>query len=86
MRGIQSTWGDPDSFPELLSVTKADPNNFCFLHFTVSGGKSTVGRKKERKKNTSENNGIPSSVWRTQHGRTNITHFVPLVYQYLICV
>ena len=28
MRGIQSTWGDPDSFSELLSVTKADPNNF----------------------------------------------------------
>ena len=29
MRGIQSTWGDPDIFPELLSVTKDDPNNFC---------------------------------------------------------
>ena len=34
-------------------------------------GREKERRKKEERKNTSENNGIPSSVWRTQHGRTN---------------
>ena len=49
MKGIQSTWGDPDIFPELLSVTKANPNNLCFLHFTASGSGEEERRKKERR-------------------------------------
>ena len=38
------------------------------------------GREKEEeeRKNTSENNGIPSSVWRTQHGRTNFSNATTL--------
>ena len=61
MRGIESPWGDPESFPELLSVTKADPNNFCFPEFfcrrlqrRVSGRRR---RKKKERKNTCEKNG-----------------------------
>ena len=68
MRGIQSTWWDPDSFPELLSVTKADPNNFCFLHFTVSGWKSTVGRKKERKKERRRRTQVKTMAYRVAFG------------------
>ena len=63
MRGIEGPRRDPDSFPELLSVTKADPNNFPSLQFTVRGCRvGTAERKKEerRRKNTGGNNGIPS--------------------------
>ena len=35
-------------------------------------------KEEEERKNTSENNGIPSSVWRTQHGRTNYCIFTCL--------
>jgi len=62
MRGIEGPRRDPESFPELLSVTKADPNNFRFLQFSVRGCRvgTAEERKKERKKNMGENNGIPS--------------------------
>ena len=49
MRGIEGPRRDPESFPELLSVTKADPNNFRFLQFSVRGCRvGTAERKKER--------------------------------------
>ena len=48
MRGIEGPRRDPESFPELLSVTKADPNNFRFLQFSVRGCR--VGTAEERKK------------------------------------
>ena len=63
MRGIEGPRRDPKSFPELLSVTKADPNNFRFLQFSVRGcrvGTAERKKKEERRKNTGENNGIPS--------------------------
>ena len=61
MRGIEGPRRDHKSFPELLSVAKADPNNFHFLQFSVRGCRvGTAERKKERRKNTGENNGIPS--------------------------
>ena len=39
--GIEGPRRDPESFSELLLVTKTDHNNFPFLQFVVSGG---VGR------------------------------------------
>jgi len=51
MRGIEGPRRYTESFPKLLSVTKADPNNFCFLQFTVRGcrvGTAEERRKKER--------------------------------------
>ena len=52
MRGIEGPRRDPKSFPELLSVTKADPNNFRFLQFSVRGCRvgTAERKKKERKK------------------------------------
>ena len=53
MRGIEGPRRDPESFPELLSVTEADPNNFSFLQFSVRGcrvGTAERRKKKERKK------------------------------------
>ena len=73
MRGIEGPRRDPESFPELLSVTKADPNNFRFLQFSVRGCRvGTAERRKKERKNTCENNGIPScNAQRTQLARTN---------------
>ena len=74
MRGIEGPKRDPDSFPELLSVTKADPNNFPSLQFTVRGCRvgTAERKKKEERKNTCENNGIPSCyAQRMQLARTD---------------
>ena len=50
MRGIEGPRRDPKSFPELLSVTKADPNNFRFLQFSVRGCRvGTAERKKKER-------------------------------------
>ena len=72
MRGIEGPRRDPESFPELLSVTKADPNNFRFLQFSVRGCRVGTAERKKERKNTCENNGIPSCyAQRTQLARTD---------------
>ena len=50
MRGIEGPRRDPESFPDLLSVTKADPNNFCFHEFAVCGCREGLGEERRRKK------------------------------------
>ena len=50
MRGIEGPRRDPESFPELLSVTKADPNNFRFLQFSVRGCRVGTAEEEERRK------------------------------------
>ena len=48
MRGIEGPRRDPKSFPELLSVSKADHDNFRFLQFSVQGCRvGTAERKKK---------------------------------------
>ena len=52
MRGIEGPRRDPDSFPELLSVTKADPNNFPSLQFTVRGCRVGTAERKKKEERT----------------------------------
>ena len=50
MRGIEGPRRDPESFPELLLVTKDDPNNFRFLQFSVRGCRVGTAEEEERRK------------------------------------
>ena len=69
------------SYRKKLRKTIGVPPGTSFVSFILLqvGKKVRSGERKKERKNTSENNGIPSSAWRTQHGRTNYIHKLNLL-------